>query len=342
VRFAMCGSPFVRTLHSRTMRPALLPTVAFIGAVAFADEPSIRPDEVRRVPPTEPGKAVATCAVRAGFRLELMVAEPLVVDPVAMAFDEDGRLYVVEMRDYSERRDEKLGRIKLLEDTDGDGRYDKATIFAQDLPWPTSVTCWEGGVFVAASPEIIYCKDTDGDGVADVHAMCFTGFGNLAEKLNVQALLNSLQWGPDQRIYGALGGNPAKVRNFARYNDPLLELRGRDFSFDPRAMDLRPEVGGGQWGITFDNFGRKFFSSNSRHLVQLMYDARAHSGAIPLPPPAVDIPVEGPQAEVFRQSPVEPWRVIRTQWLVSGAVKGPIVGGGGASGYFSGCAGRAR
>jgi putative heme-binding domain-containing protein len=104
-------------------------------------------------------------------------------------------------------------------------------------------------------------------------------------------------------------------------------------------MDLRAEVGGGQWGITFDDFGRKFFTSNSRHLVQLMYDRRAKAGPLPLPPPAVDIPVDGPQAEVFRQSPVEPWRVIRTQWRVSGAVKGPIEGGGRASGYFSGAAG---
>jgi putative membrane-bound dehydrogenase-like protein len=316
-------------------RAVLLVATASLGAAELV----IKPGDLPRVPPTAPENAAATCVLRPGFRLELMAAEPLVVDPVAMAFDEDGRLYVVEMRDYSERRAEKLGRVKLLEDTDGDGRYDKASIFAENLPWPTSVTCWDGGVFVAASPEIIYFKDTDGDRVADVHAMIFTGFGNLSEKLNVQALLNSLQWGPDQRIHGALGGNAGRVRNFARYNDPLLELRGRDFSFDPRQLDLRPEIGGGQWGITFDNLGRKFFTSNSRHLVQLMYGVNARAGAIPLPPPAVDIPVDGPQAEVFRQSPVEPWRVIRTQWRVAGAVTGPIEGGGRASGYFSGAAG---
>src|SRR6478736_1111767 len=243
---------FARILCQRMlcMRSRLLPPAVcmLLGAWLPAAELSVKPEDLPRVPPTEPEKAAATCVLRPGFHVELMAAEPLVVDPVAMCFDEDGRLYVVEMRDYSERREEKLGRIKLLEDTDGDGRYDKATVFAQDLPWPTSVTCWDGGVFVAASPEIIYFKDTDGDRVADVHAMCFTGFGELAEKLNVQTLLNSLQWGPDQRIHGALGGNPGKVRNFARYTDPLLELQGRDFSFDPRQMDLRPEVGGGQWG----------------------------------------------------------------------------------------------
>jgi hypothetical protein len=68
-----------------------------------------------------------------------MASEPLIVDPVAMAFDEQARLYVVEMRDYSERRDEVLGRVKLLTDANGDGRYDAATTFAAELAWPTAV-----------------------------------------------------------------------------------------------------------------------------------------------------------------------------------------------------------
>src|SRR4051794_36228611 len=93
-----------------------------------AAEPVLKPGDLPHVPPTEANKAAATFTVRPGFHVELMVAEPLIASPVAMAFDENGKLYVVEMIDYSERRDEKLSRIKLLEDTDGDGRYDKATI----------------------------------------------------------------------------------------------------------------------------------------------------------------------------------------------------------------------
>src|SRR5256885_2347667 len=81
-------------------------------------------------------------------------AEPNVASPVAMCFDERGRLFVVEMRDYPDRREQRLGRIRLLEDTKGTGTYDKATIYADNLPWPTGITCYDGGVFVIASPDI--------------------------------------------------------------------------------------------------------------------------------------------------------------------------------------------
>ncbi len=321
-----------------TVQRQFMRWLAFLSVPVLAATPVV--EELPRVPATSPEQATANLVVRPGFRAELMVSEPLVVDPVAMAFDENGRLFVVEMRDYSERRNEKLGRVKLLEDADGDGRFDKAHVFAEGLPWPTAVTCWDGGVFVAASPELLYFKDTDGDHRADVHAFVFTGFGNLADKLNVQALPNSLQWGPDQRIHGALGGNAGRVENFALHGSPKVELRGRDFSFDPRKMDLRPESGGGQWGMTFDDAGRKFVCSNSRHIMQVLFDDRfAAASKTPLPAPAVDIAADGPQAEVFRLSPDEPWRVVRTKWRVDGTVKGLIEGGGRASGYFTSACG---
>jgi len=313
-----------------------IPLLAF---ASIAAEPEVKPEDLPRIPPTPPEKAVETFTVRPGFHVELMASEPLIVSPVAMTFDENGRLYVVEMIDYSERAAEKLSRIKLLEDTDGDGRYDKATVYADGLSWATSITCWDGGVFVLASQQLLYFKDTDGDDKADVHALVASGFGAGLEKLNVQALPNYLQWGPDQRIHGALGGNASKLKSFARAADPVLELRGRDFSFDPALLELRAEVGGGQWGMSFDDAGRKFVCSNSRHIIQLLHDRTSSSPGEILPPPAVDIAPDGPQAEVFRTSPVEPWRVIRTQWRVSGASKGVVEGGGRASGYFTGAAG---
>ena len=82
----------------------------------------------------------------AGFRIELVAAEPLVVDPVAMAFDEQGGLFVVEMRDYSEQDKERLGRVRRLTDDDGDGRFDRSTVFVDGLSWPTAVAWYDGGV----------------------------------------------------------------------------------------------------------------------------------------------------------------------------------------------------
>ena len=113
----------------------------------FAATPEVDSSQLPGVPATPPEQALATFKIKPGFRLDLVAAEPLVIDPIAMSFDEDGRLYVVEMRDYSERRPERLGRIRLLEDTDGDGRFDQSTVFAGNLPWPTAVTCWAGGIF---------------------------------------------------------------------------------------------------------------------------------------------------------------------------------------------------
>ncbi len=312
-----------------------------IALVASAAELQVEDKDLPRVPPTEPTNAISTLAMRDGFRVELLASEPLIVSPVAITFDENGRLFVAEMRDYSERRDEKLGRIKLLEDTDGDGRFDQATVFAEGLAWPTALICYDGGLFVGSSPDILFFKDTNADGVADDRKRVFTGFGNAAPKLNVQQLFNSFTWGLDNRIHGALGGNPGVITNLMQPNAKPLELRGRDFSFDPRTFGLRAESGGGQWGISFDDEGNKFICSNSRHIAVEMYDELKAAGNpyYSMPPPDVNIAVDGAAAEVFRLSPDEPWRVLRTKWRVSGLVPGPIEGGGRVSGYFTGASG---
>lgn len=319
---------------------ALVALLAALPGFAAADL-QVSEADLPRVPATPAEDATNTFKVREGVRVDLVASEPLIASPVAMAFDENGRLFVAEMIDYSERREEQLGRIKLLEDTDGDGKFDKATVYADKLPWPTAVACYDGGVFVGASPDIVYLKDTGGKGKADVRRVVFTGFGSLAPKLNVQQLLNSFTWGLDNRIHGALGGNASMVTNLAVPGAKPLLLRNRDFSFDPRTFEFRPEPGGGQFGISFDDAGHKFTCSNSRHIIADMYDqALAFKNPFYTPPaPDVDIGVDGPAAEIFRISPDEPWRVIRTKWRVAGAVSGPVEGGGRVSGYFSAAGG---
>ncbi len=350
--------------------------IAFYASLSvrvLAAEPEVTDKDLPRVPPTEPTKAIATLQIKSGFRVELVAAEPLVVDPIAMAFDEDGRLFVVEMRDYPERRNETphLGRIRLLQDTDGDGRFDKSTVYVDDLPWPTAVICWNGGVFVGATPDILYCKDTNGDGVGDVREVVFTGIASdyapyEVNKLNVQALFNGFTWGLDNRIHAANGGDGGRVRRaeseFTRAwlrsagagipspgtegsgesgTTSPLDLRGHDFSFDPRTLTMRLESGGGQYGLGFDSRGRKFVCSNSAHIREVMYEDRhaARNPFFTMPPATVDIAADGPAAPIYRISPDEPWRVLRTRWRVTGLFPGPIEGGGRPSGYFSGATG---
>ena len=323
------------------MKVPVIVATALLACKAFAAELKVDDKDLPRVPATEATNALASFQLRDGFRMELLASEPLIASPVAMTFDENGRLFVIEMRDYSERRDERLGRVKLLEDTNGDGKYDKATLFAGNLAWPTAIICYDGGIFVGASPDILYLKDTTGDGIADTRQVVFTGFGNSIARLNVQQLFNSFTWGIDNRIHGALGGNPSIVTNLMQRGARPLELRGRDFSFDPRTFEMRAESGGGQWGISFDDEGNKFLCSNSRHIAAEMYEDRysARNRFYSMPPPDVNIAVDGAAAEVFRISPDEPWRVLRTKWRVSGLVPGPVEGGGRASGYFTGASG---
>jgi len=316
------------------------------GFAVLGAEPTVDPKQLPRTAAVEPAQALNTFQVRPGYHLELTAAEPLVESPVAMCFDENGRLFVVEMRDYSERRDERLGRIRMLEDTDGDGRFDKSTVYADNLPWPTAVFCYGGGVFVAATPDILYFKDTDGDGKADVREVVFTGFASdyapyQTNRLNVQAMLNSFNWGLDNRIHGAASMNGGKIIALRHPEAKPLELRGRDFAIDPRNMTITAEAGGGQHGLSFDDHGRRFACQNSDHIRLYMFDERygARNPFYTMPQPWTSIAADGPAAEVYRISPDEPWRVLRTKWRVAGTVPGMIEGGGRPSGYFTGATG---
>ena len=192
------------------LAPLLLTWLAVSG-LAKGVEPTADKSDLPRASPTSPKNVINTFSIREGFEIQLVAAEPLVVDPVAMAFDEHGRLYVVEMIGYSEHRDDRLGRVRLLEDENGDGQFDRSTVFADNLAWPTAVACFDGGVFVGATPDILYLKDTDGDRKADEHKVALTGFGEGVKRLNMQSFMNSFRWGLDNRIHGSASGTPGKV-----------------------------------------------------------------------------------------------------------------------------------
>jgi putative membrane-bound dehydrogenase-like protein len=293
----------------------------------------IDPSEVPEVPPVEPDEVLETFRIEPGFRLELVAHEPMVVDPVQIAFDERGRLYVVEMRWYqSETRsdlmfDERIGRIRLIEDTDGDGRFDRSTIFADRLRYPSAVFPYDGGVFVGVEPDILYMKDTSGDGLADVRQVVFTGFGDHRERLDSQMFLNSLAWGLDNRIHGARG-HGGTIRHVAARGQPPLDLRGRDFSFDPRTLRMHAESGGGKQGLSFDDYGRKLVSTQSSPFLLMMYEDR-YAGRNPhyaAPSATIDIALADDETvdrqRVTRISPEDPWRRIRNRWRAEGIFAG--------------------
>ena len=278
-----------------------------------------------RSQPVEPRNTSATFALKDGFTMQLVAAEPLVTDPVAGAFDEDGRLYVVEMNDYpyTDKSTDKpnvertgdlpIGKVRLLEDTDNDGVFDKSEIFARDFSWPTGIAVYRGGIFVAATPDVWYLKDEDGDGQADTRKKIFSGF----RKLNVQAVANNLIWGLDHKIYGAGGTNGGKIINGINESVPAVTISRNDFCFDPTDPAFELLSGGARFGNTFDDWGNRFIC-NIRNPIQhivLPQQAVVRNPALNVGSPMNDVAVAGDQIPVFRSSPPEPWRVVNAARL---------------------------
>jgi putative membrane-bound dehydrogenase-like protein len=235
-------------------------------------------------PPLSPEQSLAAFRLRPGFKAEIAAAEPLVLDPIAFEWGADGRLWVVDMFDYplgrvepgasqptrSPHGEEILtppqggryvpgGRIKVLEDTDGDGRYDKATVFLDNVNFPTGILPWRNGVLVAAAPEIFYAEDTDGDGKADKRQTLFTGF----VEGNQQHRVNGFDYGLDNWVYGANGDSGGLIRSELKPSFPMVNMRGHDFRFRPDTGDFETVAGGTQFGRHRDDWGNWFGNNNS-------------------------------------------------------------------------------
>jgi hypothetical protein len=209
--------------------------------------------------PLAPGEAARALKTKPGLTVELVASEPLVQSPVAIDWGADGRLWVCEMYDYPTGIDEKWkpgGRIKVLTDSDGDGRYDRATVFVDGLPFPTGVTAWRSGALICAAPDILYAADDDGDGRADRVEKLFSGFATD----NYQARVNSLTPGLDGWFYGANGLLGGTIRG-GRGGD--VDLGKRDFRFRPDTREFEPAGGYTQHGRMHDDWGRWFGCENS-------------------------------------------------------------------------------
>ncbi len=241
--------------------------------------------------PLSPRESLARIRVRDGMDVDLVAAEPLVVDPVAIDFGPDGRLWVAEMHDYPLGLDGKFkpgGRVKVLEDADGDGKYDRATIFLDKLPFPTGVTVWRKGVLVCAAPDVLYAEDKDGDGKADIVRKLLTGFATH----NYQGRVNSLQYGLDGWVYAASGIFGGKIKSF---NGKAIDLSSRDFRFDPDTGAVEPVSGNSQQSRVRDD-GGNWFGCDSGTLARhypLVEHYVARNRHVAPPPPAVRLAPPG-------------------------------------------------
>ncbi len=286
-------------------------TVVVILTLAAADP---KPDASPKGPQS-PREEQASFRLPKGFEIDLVAAEPDVIDPVAMAFDEEGRIFVAEMRGYPNggvaTGHITSGRVRVLEDRDGDGVYETSRVYADGLRFPTGVLPWHGGLVVANAPDILYFEDTDGDGKADRRRVLYTGF-NLA---NIQQLVNSLQWGLDNWVYGVAGSDGGTIRSPEKPDMPPLTLRARGIRFHPETPgSLEATSGGGQYGLAPDDWQHWFTATNSQHLRQIVLpDHYLHRNpALAVNAVTLDIPDHGAACKVHRISSFEAWRVERT------------------------------
>lgn len=274
-------------------------------------------------PAVEPADVARTFRVKNGFTMDLIASEPLVTSPVAMCYDENGTAYVVEMRDYpytdrnthqawkDNTTDAPIGRITRLIDRDGDGKFDESHVFAEGLSWPTGICAWQGGVFVTATPDIWYFKDTDGDHRADVREKVFTGF----RKYNVQAVMNNPQWGLDNRITIAGATNGGQVKSLRHPDVAPLRVARNDLRIDPRTGTIEAIAGGARFGHGMDDWGNRFLCNIRNPAQHVVFDGTlaARNPLLPVPNPVYDARESGDQLPVMRISPVEPWRELRAR-----------------------------
>ncbi|HTI50547.1 MAG TPA: PVC-type heme-binding CxxCH protein, partial [Planctomycetaceae bacterium] len=318
--------------------PDLVHRVSFNEILAQAD-----------LPPRakSPEASLQSIQVRPGFKVELMAAEPLTYDPIAFAFGADGKLWVVEMGDYplgtsTKRRGvlagdvassndgigvKPAGRIRFLEDTDGDGRYDKSTIFL-DVPYPTGVLPWRKGILVTAAPDIFYAEDSDGDGRADKREVLYTGFN----PGNQQHRVNGLVRGLDNWIYVANGDSGGRIRYVGRASGgreppedrnrseastprnatppapPLpkggngrIDIGGRDLRIRPETGELEAVSGQTQYGRNRDDWGNWFGCNNANPMYQFVLDDhyQRRNPHFAAPAARVDVPEVAGTAPVY-------------------------------------------
>ena len=299
----------VRTRQARQAKPsvdrppAIPPLIVLLLAACLgACQPPL--------PPYSPEQALDTFQIEQGFRIELFAAEPDIRDPVAMEFDEFGRIYVVENPGYPLDTETAGGTVKLLVDTDSDGLPDFVTVFADGLTMPTGVMRWKQGVIVTDPPSVLYFEDTDNDGVADIRRVVLSGFAFT----NPQHTVSSPLYGLDNWIYLSNEGyttarvfqdkfsdTGSEIHYPDRPGGPRLAIERRSLRFRPDQFEIEWLAGPSQYGQTFDTWGRLFTHNNSNHVRHEVIAARylERNPDLRVARPWHDMPDHGNAAEVY-------------------------------------------
>ena len=258
-----------------------------IPTLQYEEKPNI-PNYEKRDPapkyqlPLSPEESAKLIQVPAGFTLELFVSEPDIINPIAMNWDEEGRLWVIETVDYPNtvRNDDGVGddRVKICEDTDGDGKADKFTVFAENLNIPTSFSFYDGGIVVSQAPHFLFLKDTNGDDKADVREVMIEGWGTF----DTHAGPSNLQYGIDNQLYGVVG--------YSGFNGQIF---GQDFKFNQNVYRFNPKkntfevltnTSNNTWGLGLTEDNSIFASTaNNTHSVYVGIPNSAMNGIVGIP-----------------------------------------------------------
>ncbi len=235
--------------------PHFVALLSLLAVPVFAQRGD-RAGEVQAPPPAHlvippapvlsPEEAMKSFKLVPGFRLELVAAEPLVFEPVAMTHAPDGKMWVVEMRGYmpdadGRGEDKPVGDVVVLSDTNNDGRMDKRTVFLEGLVMPRAIALVDGGVLIGEPPHLWYCRDTNGDGKSDSKVEIAADYGS---QDNPEHTANGLLWAMDNWIYNAKHTVRFRYKGDGKFARENTILRG-------------------QWGISQDDWGRLYFNTNS-------------------------------------------------------------------------------
>src|SRR5579872_566981 len=307
VLFCQCAA-LLRTRSSRrTMRLPIAFSIFLILLCGCTE----RKLEERALTPQE---SLHTIHFSDDFHAELFAAEPDVASPADMAFDENGKIYVAEMLDYP--FDPAPGkparsRIRLLE-TDGAGKVVRSTVFADNVRAVSGLMPWKGGLIVTSAPDILFMKDTNGDGKADVRKVLYTGFPLVGQEY----LITNPRLSVDNWIYCSNSGNDGRVTSPDHPEMPSVLIRGTDFRFDPVSGRFEAASGPAQFGSTFDDFGNRYISQNTTHIRAVVMPIRylVRAPLLEVTAMAQDISDHGrPSARMYPLTGPQEWRKERTK-----------------------------